>query len=245
MVKMGLRSLIRKFIHHRRFKSVIAGFRRSISIHYSGPPTLLDSLSLTYGTDKGGGQPAGVRFPWPSHTYTDIYSLLFSRSRLSTKLVFEFGIGSNNESIPNAMTKDGLPGASLRMWKEFFPNAKVFGADIDKDILFYEDRIRTFYCNQLVQRTISEMWNTIDVTGFDVIIDDGYHTFAAGVTTFESSIERLANDGVYIIEDVSEHDLIKFFDYFVEKTAYSVMYVRLKDSVLEPVDNNLVIITHL
>lgn len=33
--------------------------------------------------------------------------------------------------------------------RELFPHALVYGADIDRDILFEEDRIKTFYCNQL------------------------------------------------------------------------------------------------
>ena len=30
------------------------------------------------------------------------------------------------------MGKQGKPGASLRTWREFFPNAQVIGIDIDK-----------------------------------------------------------------------------------------------------------------
>ena len=37
---------------------------------------------------------------------------------------------------------------------------------------------------------------------FDLIIDDGLHTFNAGVTFFENSFSRLKKTGFYIIEDV-------------------------------------------
>ena len=30
------------------------------------------------------------------------------------------------------MSEDGKPGASLRVWKEYFSNAEIYGADIDK-----------------------------------------------------------------------------------------------------------------
>ena len=43
----------------------------------------------------------------------------------------------------------GKPGASLRVWRDYFPNAIIYGADIDKDILFAEERIKTFYIDQL------------------------------------------------------------------------------------------------
>ena len=34
------------------------------------------------------------------------------------------------------MTASGKPGASLRVWRDYFNNAQVIGADIDKRILF-------------------------------------------------------------------------------------------------------------
>jgi hypothetical protein len=214
-----------------------------MNISYMGAITPMDNLANKYHTDKGGANSAGTKFPWPSHTYTDVYYLLLSRARLTTKLVFEFGIGSNNESMPNAMTKDGSPGASLRMWKEFFPNATVLGADIDKSILFTEERIQTYYTDQLDLNALCAMWGKIEHTDFDLIIDDGYHTFTAGVNTFESSIGRLSNTGMYIIEDVSDRDLIKYIDYFNGNIKYSVMFIQLHDKELLPVDNNLIIIS--
>ena len=33
------------------------------------------------------------------------------------------------------MTLNGKPGASLKVWKDYFVNAQIFGADIDRNIL--------------------------------------------------------------------------------------------------------------
>ena len=38
--------------------------------------------------------------------------------------------------------------ASLYMWQEYFPNAEIFGADVDKRILFNEGRIKTYFVDQ-------------------------------------------------------------------------------------------------
>ena len=60
------------------------------------------------------------------------------------------------------MGSTGQPGASLKMWRDYFPNAMIFGADIDKDILFNDQRITTFYVDQLNSDSIKEMWRKIN-----------------------------------------------------------------------------------
>ena len=56
------------------------------------------------------------------------------------------------------MTANGKPGASLRVWRDFFPNAKIYGGDIDKETLFIEDRISTYYVDQFENSTIKKKW---------------------------------------------------------------------------------------
>ena len=105
------------------------------------------------------------------------------------------------------MSPNGKPGASLRVWKDYFTNAEIFGADIDKRILFQEERIKTFEVNQLDSSSIKEMWSKINYNNFDLIVDDGLHTHDAAVTFFLNSFEKLKKDGIYIIEDVDLRDL--------------------------------------
>ena len=62
--------------------------------------------------------------------------------------IFELGLGTNNTDVAYNMGPSGRPGASLKSWKEFLPNSMIYGADIDKIVLFNEDRIKTFYCDQ-------------------------------------------------------------------------------------------------
>jgi hypothetical protein len=108
------------------------------------------------------------------------------------------------------MGPDGKPGASLRAWRDFFPNAEIFGADIDRGILFQEDRIKTYYCDQGSPNDIKTLWDTPELQEeFDIIIEDGLHEVEHNVIFFENSIHKLKVGGVYIIEDLYvPHDYV-------------------------------------
>jgi hypothetical protein len=118
--------------------------------------------------------------------------------------IFELGLGTNNIDTPSNMGKNGKPGASLRGWKEFFVNSKVYGADIDNRILFNEDRIETFYCNQKNVQDIDKMWNNDILKNilFDIIIEDGLHEFEANLIFLKNSLHKLKKGGFYICEDL-------------------------------------------
>jgi hypothetical protein len=98
----------------------------------------LSRLCEFYGSDKGETEATSHSFPWPNHSYADYYSSLFSHCRLTPTKVFECGIGTNNPNLASSMGVNGKPGASLRAWRDYFPHATIYGADIDRDILFKE-----------------------------------------------------------------------------------------------------------
>ena len=196
----------------------------------------LTALFERHGSDKSSSRENGT------HSYSRIYSLLFGLDRASVANIFECGIGTTNKEIQSNMGENGRPGASLRAWRDYFPNAMVFGADIDHEVLFEEERIKTFYVDQLSSDCITDMWANINVECFEIIIDDGLHTFEAGKNFFENSISKLSANGLYIIEDVTPASLIKFADYFKD-SDYFVDFVNLNslENGLRP-DNNLIIV---
>jgi hypothetical protein len=152
-----------------------------------------------YGSDKGN---ANITTSW--HNYTTVYYALFKGLQEKHLRVFELGLGTNNIKLPSNMGSGGKPGASLRGWAKFFPNAQVYGADIDRDILFTEDRIQTYYCNQLDPKSIAALWVNSELSdSFDIIIEDGLHEYAANKCFFENSIHKLKQGGYYITEDIS------------------------------------------
>jgi hypothetical protein len=106
----------------------------------------------------------------------------------------------------------GIPGASLRGWREYFPDARIYGGDIDRRILFEEKRIQTFFMDQTRPETIRRLWNSLLETRFDVFIDDGLHGFEAAQATFDASFDRVRSGGLYIIEDVNVKEAGRYLD---------------------------------
>jgi hypothetical protein len=193
-----------------------------------------------FGSDKGHPLNEG------NHSYTRFYYNLFKDVRYDSLRIFELGLGTNNVNIPSNMGPDGKPGASLRGWKQFFPNSEIFGADIDREILFEEDRISTYYCDQNSSIITREMWGSSKLIddGMDIIIEDGYHVFSYNVNFFENSNYKLNVGGVFIIEDVMHYTL----DLWRDKIAFwEVKYPHLKFRIYviphekNPYDNTLVL----
>ena len=137
-----------------------------------------------------------------NHAYTPFYEALLHD--LSPRIVVEFGIGSQVDGMPYRMLPPNVPGGSLRGWREFFPAARIIGADLDRDVLFAEDRIDTFWVDVQSTVAIRDMWQGIGGT-VDLIVDDAYHTFKANECLLKNSFHMLRPGGFYIIEDIDTH----------------------------------------
>lgn len=226
----------------RDHRALTASFDNQIEVSYdkdlSNP---LSRLCDLYGSDKGEIEAIGHPYSWPSHSYADYYSRLLAHCRPSVLRVFECGLGTNNPDIESSMGQSGKPGASLRVWRDYFPNADVYGTDIDRDVLFEEQRIKTFYVDQTNVGSIKMLWETVGVKNFDLMVDDGLHSFEAGSTLFQGSIEKLAPHGIYIIEDVSSADQRSYKQFFLG-SDYLVDYVSLFRPSTPLGDNNLVVV---
>lgn len=150
------------------------------------------------------------------HNYTPIYFKLFKGLRNKEINIFELGVGTTNPKIHCNMGKNGRPGASLYGWAEFFTKANIYGADLDTDILFNTERIKTFYCDQTNPDIIHRMWDSEDLINkdFDIILEDGLHCEKAQICFFENSINKLKVGGYYIIEDIHYHKFISMCDRF-------------------------------
>lgn len=174
-----------------------------INIPDMQPCTKLCEIMERCGSDKGGTKPEN------HHNYTQFYYDLFKHKQFEKLRIFELGLGTNNLNFPCNMGIHGIPGASLRGWCEFFPNSHIYGADIDKGILFKADRISTFYCDQTDPSSVTNMWNTNPELEdqFDIIIEDGLHEPQANICFFENSIHKLKKDGIFIIENVKIADI--------------------------------------
>ncbi len=137
----------------------------------------LSALAVKYGSDK-----------WSSkHSYTAWYYEQFKDRRASVRKVVEIGVGE---------------GASLRMWRDFFQNAMIYGADNQPSRVWSEERIQVFACDQAKR---GDLENLIAQTGVDIdlFIDDGSHWPDDQQTTCERLMDLLSPGVTYVIEDVA------------------------------------------
>lgn len=213
--------------------------RNTIGIFTSDSMNDLSRSFEKYKTDKGG---RGVNV---HHNYDLAYSLLFSPRKLGTKAVLEIGIGTTDTTIKSSMGPNGVPGASLRAWREFFPNARIYGADVDKGILFNEERIDCYYVDQEDPHSLKDLSLSLGSQKilFDIILDDGLHTLKAATNTFCGLEHLLATDGIYIIEDVPFRKWGAYSKAF-SVTGYQTYCIRLKNPKSNRFsgDNSLVVL---
>ena len=167
----------------------------------------LDRLAYKYKTDKT---------PFINHNYTNTYRKLFEN--LEVKKLLEIGIGHSDKGVHGYMgNSDYKNGASLYMWRDYFPKAQIFGCDIVKEIIFNDDRINCFQCDQSNKDSVLEL---INKTGedFDIVIDDGSHITEHQIISAQTLLPFVREGGYYIIEDVLYAEkIIKFLpDYNCE-----------------------------
>ncbi len=145
------------------------------------PHTSLTDLAKLYKTDK-----------WGTHRYTPHYEASLKHLRNKEFTLLEIGIGG--------FRKEGSGGASLRMWRDFFPKATIVGLDIIDKSYVAGDRIEVYTGDQtdpeLLKRIVAEHPDLL------VVIDDGSHVSEHILASFDVLFPLLPSNGVYAIEDL-------------------------------------------
>ena len=116
------------------------------------------------------------------------------------KNLFEVGLGTNNISIPGNMGFDGKPGASARAFGEYLNEANIVSGDIDKEILFQEKNIKTFFIDQLDINNLNEI--KLSIPKQCLIIDDGLGRPNSNLNMISEFCDHLAKDGYLVIEHI-------------------------------------------
>ena len=138
------------------------------------------------------------------HRYEPLYAtLLAPRQQLDSLVLLEIGLGTNNTDTPSNMGAQGKPGASVRAFRDVFPQAQVHGADVDRRILFTEERLHTHFVDQLDPATLEALGQEIGAA-LDLIIDDGLHMPYANLNTLIFALRHLKPGGHFVIEDILE-----------------------------------------
>ena len=140
----------------------------------------LTKLAIIYNTDK-----------WGDHFYTPHYQHHLKKFKYKRMNVLEIGVGGYDSPHKG--------GNSLRMWKRYFPFAKIFSLDIYDKSPQEERRIKIFRGSQVDHDFLDKVVN--ETGEFDIIIDDGSHINEHVIESFKYLFPKLKNGGVYVAED--------------------------------------------
>ena len=127
------------------------------------------------------------------HTYTPYYHETFTPLRKSTKRFLEIGIAF---------------GGSLRTWRDYFPEADIFGVDIYPESVLKEYRINGIVGDS-TDKNLSKELLKMSGRKFDIINDDGDHSPEIQFKTFQNMCNLLSDGGIYVIEDVYGFEHLK------------------------------------
>lgn len=169
-----------------------------------------------------------------SHNYHILYSFILNILGIKSNFnLLEIGLGTNNPALVSSMGADGRPGASLYAFRDYLPNAKIYGADVDKNILFQSDRINTCYVDQLEMNTFLELENQFGNLKYDLIIDDGLHAIGANFNTLLFALNNISEKGWIVIEDIQRIDNWMAIDFILQSTnKYKTYMIKAKISYL-------------
>ena len=131
------------------------------------------------------------------HSYLETYESLFKHKQHTAKNILEIGIQD---------------GGSIKLWHDYFTSATIYGLDIRKikDIwpeIKNKPRIKLGCFDAYSSEFTNNQLKTLD-TKFDIIIDDGPHSFESMEVFITHYLPYLSDDGILIIEDVQDIEWI-------------------------------------
>lgn len=147
--------------------------------------TTLSDLAKLYPTDKD----------FTHGYYNAVYERYFSPVRESTKQLCEIGIGGFWADV------NWVHGNSLKVFRDYFTNAKILGLDIQRyDIPDLGDRVTTDWLDQSKLDLVKEY--AAKLSDYDIILDDGSHNTRDQQITLAYFLRSLRSGGMYVLEDL-------------------------------------------
>ncbi|MDR1608799.1 MAG: class I SAM-dependent methyltransferase [Deltaproteobacteria bacterium] len=137
---------------------------------------LLDDLGHRYKTDKRSGQRG--------HDFLRKYEFFLRPFKDLEFTLLELGV---------------YKGASLRMWADYFPQAKIVGVDNEPQTVAAESERIQVILGDLAQLDFLQSLTAIEPS---VIIDDASHWWPDQLRAFFALYPYLETGGVYIMEDI-------------------------------------------
>jgi Methyltransferase domain len=166
-----------------------------------GRPSLTAIMNL-HGSDKGTLHGYSYGFS-VGHGYTFPYEQLFASRRDQPITLLEIGIGPRQPGVTGAaiLGRSRRSRGSVTGWREYFPRASVHAADIVDCRHLAGERLTVHVTDQSSRDSLDSLARTIG-SPLDVVIDDGSHASAHQQITLATLLPHLADDGIYVIEDL-------------------------------------------
>ena len=164
--------------------------------------THLADIADRYSCDKGTRGPSSR---WSANNYVDVYQAYLHPLRNEPLNMLEIGLGVVG---PNWEAKivhgANAGGASMKMWSEYLPKARISGIDINPAPYLDTDRVKTYVVDQGSRDSLAKFLAAHPDPNFDVIIDDGSHRGDHQQVSLEILFPHLKPGGIYIIEDLND-----------------------------------------
>lgn len=148
----------------------------------------LHDIGMKYRTDKA-----------TDHHYLEFYQKYLPKPSFSGRLL-EVGVYS---------------GASMSMWREYYPKAEIIGVDIIVPSNLRIDGV------ELIKMDGTDADSLQTLGTFDIIIDDGSHKTADQQATFEQLYyHQLNKNGLYVLEDLHTSLIPKYVNSELDTLTY-------------------------
>lgn len=154
------------------------------------------------------------------HTYLGLYNHLLQPKKHNARHVLEIGIGCWKEKN----------GGSIDMWAKFFTNATVHAIEIldkdrVKDSLINNPKVKLYTSTDAYDPGfVQDAFKNIK---FDMLLDDGPHTLESMISFIQLYSDKIADQGILMIEDVQSIEWIPKLKSVVPK--HLLEYVRVYD----------------
>lgn len=153
----------------------------------------LTELANRYDSDKG----SRVRF---CHRYTYLYDLLFSPLKLEKINFLEMGLAIGGPETTAGSVDRMVDSPSIKMWSDYFPNARLFGFDISD---FSHMKAENFTFLRGDSGSVEDLQKLAALApSFDIIVDDASHASYHQQLALKVLWPSVSPGGLYIIEDL-------------------------------------------
>ncbi len=192
---------------------------------------VLMQLADCYGSDKGTLRTA--------HRYTRVYEHFFRPIRNDALVIAEMGLlRSDVDGRKPSCAAEGETTAvaysapSLQMWRAYFPNADIFGFDIDDFSAVKIDNCNILRGDMSSKADLLRLAHAIG-RPIDIIIDDASHASHHQQIALGTLFPFVRDGGFYIIEDLHwQNDLLEVHN--APKTRDLLRRLQIDNSFKSP-----------